>query len=167
MINNIFKEKPDNCPVCNAKVVEEDYFKEHCRKQDLCTYSIVGKGYWSEGCEEGDFVTHCHVCGRGIATLDFAPTAGDIREIIKNLPDDAPIYYQRIEDSYFNEEGNGWKSKCTYVLTPCDYFNICDDVVNGKCKENCDCSNKMIRNHNAWVGKDNIGRKALFLSAHY
>lgn len=34
---------------------------------------------------------------------EFYMTVGDIREKIKNMPDDARVYYQRIEDVYFDK----------------------------------------------------------------
>ena len=38
---------------------------------------------------------------------DFYLTVGQLKEVIKNMGDDVPVYYQRIEDVYF--EKNGWK----------------------------------------------------------
>lgn len=35
-------------------------------------------------------------------------TVGQLRERIKNVPDDTPVFYQRVEDFYF--EQNHWKS---------------------------------------------------------
>ncbi len=44
-------------------------------------------------------------------TLNIHPTfphltVGDLKELIKDLPDNMPVAYQRIEDMYFEE--NGW-----------------------------------------------------------
>lgn len=36
-------------------------------------------------------------------------TAGALRKAISNAPDDTPVYYQRIEDFYF--DGHGWETK--------------------------------------------------------
>ena len=35
-------------------------------------------------------------------------TVGQLRESIKDIPDDTPVYYQRIEDKYF--ENHGWET---------------------------------------------------------
>lgn len=36
-------------------------------------------------------------------------TVGRLREAIKDLPDDAPVLYERIEDVYFDK--HGWKAE--------------------------------------------------------
>jgi len=40
---------------------------------------------------------------------DYHLKAGELKEKLKDVPDDAKVYYQRIKDHYF--EGNGWKTK--------------------------------------------------------
>lgn len=47
-------------------------------------------------------------CGWG------AVTVGQLKEVLKNLPDDMPVGYQRIEDIYF--EKHHW-SDCSKLLT--------------------------------------------------
>jgi len=37
----------------------------------------------------------------------FYMTAEDLKKALENVPDDTPVYYQRIEDIYF--EKHGWK----------------------------------------------------------
>lgn len=37
-------------------------------------------------------------------------TVGEIRKQIENIPDNTPVLYQRIEDSYFAEPTSGWKT---------------------------------------------------------
>ena len=36
---------------------------------------------------------------------DFGMTVGDLKRLIKNFPDDAKVYYHRIEDVYFKKHG--------------------------------------------------------------
>lgn len=36
---------------------------------------------------------------------DFGMTVGDLKRLIKDFPDDAKVYYQRIEDVYFKKHG--------------------------------------------------------------
>jgi hypothetical protein len=40
-------------------------------------------------------------------------TVGDLKKALENVPDDAEVRYQRIEDFYFKE--NGW-DKCVKAL---------------------------------------------------
>lgn len=40
---------------------------------------------------------------------DFHLTVKELKNIIKDLPDDTKVYYQRIEDFYF--EGGGWETE--------------------------------------------------------
>ena len=37
-------------------------------------------------------------------------SVGEIRKQIENIPDNTPVLYQRIEDSYFAEPTSGWKT---------------------------------------------------------
>jgi hypothetical protein len=41
--------------------------------------------------------------------LDCYLTVGRLKKTLENVPDDTKVYYQRIEDFYFNE--NDWKMK--------------------------------------------------------
>ena len=43
----------------------------------------------------------------GNSTFNHCLTVGQLKEIIYKLPDDAQVFYQRIEDRYF-EQGTGW-----------------------------------------------------------
>ena len=36
---------------------------------------------------------------------DFYLTVGDIRRVIADLPDDSRVFYERIEDGYFEQHG--------------------------------------------------------------
>ena len=42
---------------------------------------------------------------------DYGLKIKDLKEIIKDLPDDMPVFYQRIEDFYFTE--NHWTTITT------------------------------------------------------
>lgn len=44
-----------------------------------------------------------------MSVFDPNLTVGRLREAIKDLPDDAPVYYERIEDVYF--EKHGWTTE--------------------------------------------------------
>lgn len=35
----------------------------------------------------------------------------ELKEILNNVPDDAIVSYQRIEDSYFDTPDNGWETR--------------------------------------------------------
>lgn len=70
---------------------------------------------------------------------DFDPflTAGDLKEKLKDVPNDTPIRYQRIEDFYFVV--NGWKTKsirweedefCAYIRAFSAYYYDGDFVIN-------------------------------------
>lgn len=52
-------------------------------------------------------------------------TIGRLKEFIKDLPDDGKIYYQRIEDVYF--EKHGWDKNV--VKKPSEYPEYTDDFV--------------------------------------
>lgn len=71
-------------------------------------------------------------------------TVKDIKEIIKDLPDDVQITYQRIEDVYF--EKHGWKSE----KVKCDIFPEDKD--------------EFILASTAWFDKDN---NKVRISAHF
>jgi hypothetical protein len=42
-------------------------------------------------------------------TTQWGMTVGDLREVIKGLPDHTPVLYQRIEDVYFKKR-DGWQT---------------------------------------------------------
>ena len=49
-------------------------------------------------------------------TLSCHLTVGELKKSLENIPDDTPVYYQRIEDIYF--EKHGWTNpKCYKELT--------------------------------------------------
>lgn len=57
---------------------------------------------------------------------DVYATVADLRRVIQQLPDDAKVYYQRIEDVYFDK--HGWKAG---KLTPDpDILRLYNEVVN-------------------------------------
>jgi hypothetical protein len=46
--------------------------------------------------------------------MDCYLTVKDLKEKIKDLPDETPVYYQRIEDVYF--EKHGWDKSALSLL---------------------------------------------------
>lgn len=50
--------------------------------------------------------------------MDHYLTVGRLREQLADLPDDMPVYYERIEDSYF--ERGGWDK--TVLNVPDDHY---------------------------------------------
>jgi len=50
------------------------------------------------------------------ATEDFYMTVGDLKKLIKKMPDDAKVYYQRIEDVYF--EKHEWSKSSVFKADP-------------------------------------------------
>lgn len=54
---------------------------------------------------------------------DFYCTVGHLRRVIADLPDDAKVYYERIEDVYF--ERHGWTPD---LLVPDDSKHIYPDI---------------------------------------
>ncbi len=55
---------------------------------------------------------------------DFYMTVGDMRRAIQGLDNDAKVYYQRIEDVYFNK--HGWSKSSKFTIDP-DYDDP-DDI---------------------------------------
>lgn len=39
---------------------------------------------------------------------DFYLTVGELKRILEYVPDDMPVYYQRIEDWYFDPKTGSW-----------------------------------------------------------
>jgi len=52
-------------------------------------------------------------------------TVGELKKIIKNIPDDARVLYERIEDVYFQE--HGWDGVVVYKKN--DYIDQPDQYV--------------------------------------
>jgi len=77
---------------------------------------------------------------------EFYLTVGDLRSAMKDLPDNAKVYYQRIEDVYF--EKHGWKPD---LLVPDDFM-----------PDERELDNQYVR---AFAGFKYDGR--LCLTAHY
>ncbi len=50
------------------------------------------------------------------SSVDMYLTAGKLREALKDLPDDTPVYIQRIEDVYF--ETHGWADTNIKIADP-------------------------------------------------
>jgi len=78
---------------------------------------------------------------------DFYLTVGQLRRVLENLPDNTKVYYQRIEDAYF--EKHGWTPD---LLVPDDSKHIYPDIPD----------NEYVR---AFCAFDFEGR--LCLTAHY
>lgn len=76
-------------------------------------------------------------------------TVGELRRRMEGLPDDAPVYYHRIEDSYF-KPGTGWSEHSVQVL---------DSLDNGY-----DEYDQYIRAFSAFRLKE---QDALYITAHY
>jgi hypothetical protein len=51
--------------------------------------------------------------------LDHHLTVGKLRELIANLPEDAPVFIERLEDSYF-KPGTGWGENSAFKDTEGD-----------------------------------------------
>lgn len=107
-------------------------------------------------------------------------TLGALRKLLdKNagLPDDVPVFYQRIEDSYFTaNEDNGWRvtllpwesfawseeREQAYIENGYDYRVVMRD---GK-KYLMDLT-EYIAAFGAYVAEDEYGNKAVCIHAHY
>jgi hypothetical protein len=50
--------------------------------------------------------------------LEHHLTVGKLRELISKLPDDAPVFIERIQDSYF-KPGSGWGENSAFKDTEC------------------------------------------------
>lgn len=57
---------------------------------------------------------------------DFELTVGRLKEALRGLPNDAPVFYHRIEDVYFE---NGWDKNVLKV--PSDVSDIPDEYIRG------------------------------------
>ena len=80
---------------------------------------------------------------------DCYMTIKRLKEAIEDLPDDGKIFYERIEDSYF--EKHGWSSGETYRQKPsCDWPGEFDEFT-------------MVWCHIRYKEKDGN----LYLTAHY
>jgi hypothetical protein len=72
-------------------------------------------------------------------------TVGELRKQLEGLPDDAPVFYQRIEDAYFDR--HGWTAD--RIMPSPDFPGSVDDYIRAF---------GVVRYHN---------ERALFLTAHY
>ena len=73
-------------------------------------------------------------------------TVGKLKERLNGMPDDTPVYYERIEDSYF-APGTGWSE-------------------NAKLLYNYDCPETPSQFIRAF-GAFNRDKRGLYLTAHY
>ena len=73
---------------------------------------------------------------------DFHMTIKELKELIEDLPDDGIVFYERIEDKYFNERG--WR----------EYTQSVDD----------DASRRFVK---AFTGGYSKNKKHLLITAHY
>jgi hypothetical protein len=88
---------------------------------------------------------------KGISN-DHYLTAGQLAEVVYGLPADTPIYYQRIEDIYFDK--HGWKPD---LLVPDDFEPSIREY-----------DNQYVRAFCAFTYKINgKGKKHLCITAHY
>lgn len=68
---------------------------------------------------------------------DHYLTVGQLRQVIQNLPDEAKVYYERIEDVYFNKYG--WVSdKLIPVYPDGEADDIKDEYLRAWCAFNRD-----------------------------
>jgi len=72
-------------------------------------------------------------------------TASALKEVLKKVPNDTPVYYQRIEDVYF--EKHGWIRSVVNVQDP---MNPLPD--------------QYIQAFNVWYDRKH---RAVFITAHY
>jgi hypothetical protein len=42
---------------------------------------------------------------------EFYMTVGDLKKQLKGIPNNTPVYYQRIEDWYFDDDIGSWNTK--------------------------------------------------------
>lgn len=102
-------------------------------------------------------------------------TVGQLRKNLESLPDNAPVFYQRIEDSYF--ENNNWKTQ-KFVWE--SSFAKASDIkyVNENPSEHYDIKeindktylrhfSKYIHAHSAYKVVNDDGKMAFVLNAHY
>jgi hypothetical protein len=74
-------------------------------------------------------------------------TAKELKELLAGVPDDVPVYYERIED-YYMEPGRGWTKNAVRVADSTDPLY----------------SNDYHQAWGAWYDKEH---KALFITAFY
>ncbi len=74
-------------------------------------------------------------------------TVGELKQILERLPDCTPVFYERLEDKYF--ERYHWKTVAIRSADP-----ICGDM-------------QCVPTFTASIGTDEEGRKVLALTAHY
>jgi hypothetical protein len=114
-------------------------------------------------------------------------TIGRLRQILAaasaadGLPDDTPVVYQRIEDSYFTEQGGWpvvflpWESRPYNPETDAAHFaELMASSPPGSYKlierngqQYISERNQFLETHGAYVATDDEGRRALCLHAHY
>lgn len=110
---------------------------------------------------------------RLIAQQDPDLTAGTLRKLLQqaDLPDDTPVYYQRIGDVYFKK--HGW----SVVRMPWDFEQLHGDdevaasrdvrVVERNGKRYLGILDDFIPGWSAHIAEDQAGSKALVICAHY
>lgn len=85
-------------------------------------------------------------CKPAIDNKDYM-RAGRLLELLAAVPEDTPVYYQRIDDFYF-EHGSGWPEHSVMVED--------DDFPNNP--------GQYVQAWGAWYDKEH---KCVFITAHY
>lgn len=86
-------------------------------------------------------------CKSAIDNKDYM-RAGRLLELLSAVPEDTPVYYQRIEDGYF-DHGSGWTEQSLSV----------DDKWQGG-----GVISQYVQVWSAWYDKEH---KCVFITAHY
>lgn len=84
--------------------------------------------------------------------LSYSLTTGQLREVLMLVPNDAPVFYQRIEYSYFTP-GSGWGENAVLV----------SDLHTGDWSS----TGQFIPAHGINVYLDKNGALGVYIQAHY
>ena len=156
------------------------------RTQDL-TFNIdraaIVQWLWLQSVEEGarldileinEIISKVHAFSNQVC-VGFGMTVKELREKIALLPDNMPIFYERIEDKYFNE--NNWSAK--KIISEVIKINEKDlEYYKENPNENIEVFEKdghffanqyssYIDASTGYATKDKDGQKIFIITAHY
>lgn len=131
-----------------AKDLDDIGWKEHADMEDKITRSFKDDPDYKEWVktETEKYIQDADKLSEAVNHSFPNCTVGDIRKAIENLPDDAPVFYQRIEDTYFND--HNWDTYRFPWEYPKEY-------------------SKYILAFSAYDQETADGRKVLVINAHY
>lgn len=109
----------------------------------------------------------------------YVLTVVRLRQLIAALPENMPVFYQRIEDAYFSRPQSGWKTHpfkwdSPHELSEAEkkFYAVPDKadsalIYEENGKDMVQYLTGGIAAFGAYVGVDPDGKKALFIHAHY